>query len=55
MEKEVAEENFPKGSMGPKVTAAVWFVKKSRKKAIIGSLDLAGKVINGESGTIISH
>lgn len=55
MEREFAEDNFPKGSMGPKVTAAMEFVRKSHKRAIIGSLDMAGKVINGESGTIVVH
>ncbi len=53
MEMEFAEDRFPKGSMGPKVTAAMEFARKSGKKAIIGSLDHAGKVINEESGTLI--
>lgn len=53
LESEFSEDNFPKGSMGPKVTAAVEFVRKTGKKAIIGSLENAGKVINEKSGTII--
>ncbi len=53
MAEEFAADDFPRGSMGPKVTAALEFVRKSKKKAIIGSLDVAGKVINGESGTTI--
>lgn len=53
MEKEFSSDNFPKGSMGPKVTAALDFVRKTGKTAIIGSLESAGKVIDGKSGTII--
>lgn len=51
--KEWNADEFPKGSMGPKVRAAMDFAQKSGKEAIIGSLDEAGKVVDGESGTII--
>lgn len=53
LEKELTSDNFPRGSMGPKVNAAMEFVRKGGKKALIGSLELAGKVIQGESGTSI--
>lgn len=45
---------FPPGSMGPKVQAAVEFVEATCRKAAIGLLDDAGKVISGESGTVIT-
>ena len=47
-----AQGHFAKGSMLPKVEAAINFAK-SGKKAIIGSLLQATKAIAGESGTII--
>lgn len=53
LENEFASDSFPTGSMGPKVKAALEFVRKSGKKAVIGSLENAGKVINEESGTLI--
>ncbi len=53
LEREFLSDNFPSGSMGPKVRAATEFVKRSGKKALIGSLDNAGKLINEECGTLI--
>lgn len=56
VEKYVAEGQFAKGSMGPKVEAALNFAK-SRKGAtsIIGSLEKVDAALRGESGTIISQ
>lgn len=53
LEREFSADGFPVGSMGPKVRAAIDFVKRSGKEASIGSLDNAGKVIRGEDGTVI--
>ncbi len=53
LEKELDSGIFPKGSMGPKVKAALEFAMASGKESIIGSLDEAGKVIDGKSGTVI--
>ena len=44
---------FSKGSMGPKVLAAMSFVERGGKVARIGSLKDANNVIEGLSGTII--
>jgi len=50
----IKDEQFAPGSMLPKVEAAMSFVKNTNgKPAIIGSLDKAGAVIKGESGTLI--
>lgn len=56
VEKYVEEGQFAKGSMGPKVEAALNFAK-SRKGAtsIIGSLAKVDAALRGESGTIISQ
>ncbi len=49
-----AQGQFAPGSMLPKVQAAVNFAKGGGK-AIIASLENAGKAIRGESGTIITN
>ncbi|MDR3242181.1 MAG: carbamate kinase [Lactobacillaceae bacterium] len=54
MQKYIAEDQFAPGSMLPKVEAGIQFVQaKQGRKAIIASLELAGKAIQGESGTVI--
>ncbi len=50
--KYIEEGHFAPGSMLPKVQAAMNFVQAGGK-AIIASLENAGKAITGESGTII--
>ena len=47
------EGHFPPGSMGPKIQAAIEFIESGGKKAIITSLECAGKAIKGEAGTRI--
>jgi len=50
----IKDGQFAPGSMLPKVEAAMSFVKNTQgRPAIIGSLDKAGAVIKGESGTLI--
>ncbi len=48
-----AEGQFPAGSMGPKVEAAIKFIEGGGKHAIIGQLELAMEALTGESGTHI--
>lgn len=52
--KYLAEGQFGKGSMGPKVEAACRFVEEGGKKSIITSLEKALLALNGKSGTIIT-
>ncbi len=40
------------GSMGPKVTAACWFVQKTGGQAAIGALADLQEIVKGEAGTI---
>ncbi len=44
---------FPPGSMGPKVLAAINFVEKTGRKAHIGLLEDALDVVRGVKGTIV--
>ena len=54
--KKYAEEgHFAKGSMEPKVRAAVRFVEAGGEKAIITSLDQAVAALEGNAGTTITR
>ena len=45
---------FPRGSMGPKVKAALNFVKSDRQIAIITSLSKVMQALEGNAGTIVT-
>ncbi len=47
-------ENFPAGSMGPKVDAACRFVELTGDMAAIGRLEDAAAIIAGKTGTVIT-
>ncbi len=53
LENYYKEGHFPEGSMGPKILAVIEFVKKTKKKAIITSLDKAYEGLLGKTGTIV--
>lgn len=46
-------EQFPAGSMGPKVQAAVSFVEHTGKRTAIGSLAEIEQIVAGTAGTIV--
>ena len=54
MKTYIDEGEFAEGSMKPKVEAAVEFVKKGGKKAIIANLNSLLSAIEGKTGTHIS-
>ena len=45
---------FPKGTMGPKVEAAVKFVQHTGKRAVITAIDRIEKTVKGKAGTEIT-
>lgn len=49
--KYLREGQFPPGSMGPKVEAALAFASSSGKKAIITSIDTIESALSGAAGT----
>ena len=53
IQTRIDNNEFAKGSMRPKVEAAVAFVKATGKSAVIGSLDDVKDIINGDKGTVI--
>lgn len=50
---EISAGDFPAGSMGPKVAAAIEFVSRTGKSAAIGSMRDAGDIVRGLRGTRI--
>ncbi len=52
-EKLYKEGHFPPGSMGPKVLAAIRFIKNGGKRAAIGHLYKALDTLEGRAGTTI--
>lgn len=49
--REMSGRNFPAGSMGPKVSAAIEFVEATGRPAAIGKLDDAVEIVRGNRGT----
>jgi carbamate kinase len=45
---------FAAGSMGPKVAAACGFVERTGRRAVIGSIGDAARLIRGEAGTVVA-
>lgn len=52
-ERFLAEGQFPKGSMGPKIEAACDFIKRGGAEVIITSMENASLAVDGKAGTII--
>ncbi len=50
-ERYAAEGEFPEGSMGPKVEAAVRFLRKGGRRALITSLEDIAAAVEGRAGT----
>ncbi|OHV10017.1 carbamate kinase [Kushneria phosphatilytica] len=51
---ELAKYSFPEGSMQPKVRAAIDFVKRTGRPAMIGSLHELDALLSGHSGTCVT-
>ena len=53
METYLNQDHFPSGSMGPKIQAAINFIRAGGEKVFITSIDNALDAIENESGTVI--
>ena len=51
--RHVMHGQFPEGSMGPKIEAAIQFLKHGGKKVVITSPEHVEKALKGKSGTEI--
>lgn len=54
-ERYHAEGQFPKGSMGPKIEAAIDFVKRGGNLVVITSLEKAQEAVDGNAGTKVTR
>jgi carbamate kinase len=54
MEKHVAARQFPAGSMGPKIEAALDFLKRAGKEVVITDPDHLAEALKGTAGTHIT-
>ncbi len=50
----LAEGHFPKGSMGPKIQAIIWYLERGGKEALITSPENIERALAGETGTRIT-
>lgn len=55
LEAYAAQGHFASGSMGPKVEAAIRFVRGGGPRSVITTLDLIAEAVEGRIGTIIEH
>ncbi|MGZ5493591.1 MAG: carbamate kinase [Thermoanaerobaculia bacterium] len=53
-EKHLAAGQFPAGSMGPKIEAAIQFVRSSGKSVLISDVDHIRDAIGGSGGTLLT-
>ena len=53
-EKHLAAGQFPPGSMGPKIEAAISFVRSTGKTVLISDVDHVRDAIGGQGGTYIT-
>jgi carbamate kinase len=55
--EELERYEFAAGSMGPKVEAAIRFVRQTGKRAAIGNLDDIEAIVDGKAGTsvVVAH
>jgi carbamate kinase len=53
--KYLTEGHFPPGSMGPKIESAIRFIESGGEKAVITSLKLTRKALEGNAGTNITR
>jgi carbamate kinase len=51
--KHLADEQFPKGSMGPKIAAAIDFIERGGKEVLITSIEKIVDAFEGKTGTRI--
>ncbi len=51
--KHLADGQFPAGSMGPKIEAAIAFLEAGGKRVVITSIEHSGEAVTGNAGTVI--
>lgn len=54
-EQYLKEGHFPSGSMGPKIEAALDFLRRGGVKVVISSIEKAAEAVFGNAGTVIER
>lgn len=54
-EQYLKEGHFPSGSMGPKIEAAIDFLKRGGATVVISSIEKAAEAVFGNAGTVIER
>lgn len=54
-EEHLSQGQFPPGSMGPKIEAAIDFLRNGGSKVVISSIDKAADAVFGNAGTVITR
>jgi carbamate kinase len=54
-EKHLADGQFPPGSMGPKIEAAIQFARKSGQDVLITDVEHLRDALDGKEGTLLVH
>jgi len=52
-EQHLADGQFPPGSMGPKIQAAIQFVRATKKQVLITEVDVLREALEGREGTVV--
>ena len=52
-ERYLQEGHFPAGSMGPKIQAAINFLRSGGERVIITSIEKSVDAVQGNAGTVI--
>ena len=52
--KHLADGQFPAGSMGPKIEAAIAFLENGGERVVITSIEKSAEAVTGNAGTVIT-
>jgi carbamate kinase len=52
-EKHLTEGQFPPGSMGPKIEAAIQFARATKKQVLITDVEVLREALEGREGTVV--
>jgi carbamate kinase len=53
-EKHMADNQFPAGSMGPKIDSALQFVRATKREVLITDVEVLREALEGKDGTVIT-
>ena len=54
-EKHLKDRQFAPGTMEPKISAAVNFIKRGGERVLISAIDSVAEALSGQTGTVITN